>query len=354
MQTAPGLSVPKRHGQQALQLASAMGVIDRSLKFKTKQQALYIPLTRSLTAQELNSFIEIVENAEVLATEFGLKTLYPRSLLDTVAGQIPSDLHEYIPHSLDVIGRVALVKIPPELEEWKQVVGQAILTVNRHLDTVLAKVGNVEGERRLRRYELLAGKANTDTVHKEYGCVYRLDPQTVYFSPRLSEERRRIATQPCVREVIVDMFASIGAFALQIARENPRVTIYAVDINPAAYQFLQHNIAANHVAHAVYPRLGDIRHVAKAYVGAADRVIMDLPEAADNFVDVACLLLKPTGGVIHFYGFAAEPSAIETAQQRLQTCVHHAGRQVQAIQYNRKIRLIAPRRWQIVIDARIQ
>jgi tRNA (guanine37-N1)-methyltransferase len=354
MPRAPGFRVPTRHGQQALNLASTLQVLDRTLKIKTNQQTLSIPLTRALTPHELTSFTQVIVNTDVLVTEFSRKSPYPRSLLDTIVGQIPRDLHEYVPKSMDVIGRVALVKIPPELDAWTQVIGQAILAVNRHLDTVLAKIGNVEGERRLRRYEVLAGSDNTYTVHKEYGCIYHVDPRTVYFSPRLSEERQRIAALPRAEEVIVDMFASIGSFALQIATTTPRVTIYAIDINPAAYRFLQHNIAANHVAHMVYPRLGDVRDVAKAHAGTADRAIMDLPEAADDFVDVACLLLKPTGGVIHFYGFAAEPTAIETIQQRLQTRVHQAGRQVHAILYARKIRPIAPRRWQIVIDACVQ
>lgn len=353
MPTAPGLRVLPRQGQQAIRLASAMQVIDRSLQIKTQQQTLYIPLKRSPTPHELNAFTDVIDNAEVHVTEFVGKPTYPRSLLDAVTGKIPTHLQEHIPKSLDIIGHVALVKLPSELEAWKQVIGQAILAVHHHLDSVLAKVGNVEGERRLRRYEVLAGRGNTLTVHKEYGCVYHLDPQTVYFSPRLSEERRRVAIQTRPGEVIIDMFASIGAFALQIATVNPRVTVHAVDINPEAFHFLQQNIVANRVPHLVYPYHGDVREVMKPWVGTADRVIMDLPEHADDFLDVACQLLKPTGGILHFYGFASEPTAIGLTKQRLQTRVHHAGRAAHTILFERKIRPIAPRRWQIVIDARI-
>jgi tRNA (guanine37-N1)-methyltransferase len=176
----------------------------------------------------------------------------------------------------------------------------------------------------------------------------------VYFTPRLSEERHRIATLPQASELIVDMFASIGAFALQIAKINPRVMIYAIDINPAAYHFLQRNIAANHVGDTIHPRRGDVRYVTKDLAGTVDRVIMDLPEHAEDFIDTACLLLKPTGGIIHFYGFAADPNAVETVQQRLQTSVLNTGRHVHTILYSHKIRPIAPRRWQVVLDAHIQ
>ena len=354
MPTTPGLRVPTRYGQRVLQRAATLRVIDHALKIKTHDTMLLIPLTRSLTSQELNAITKELDHASVIVTEFRYKSSYPRSLLDAVANQIPANLHDYIPKSLDIIGRVALVKIPTPLEAWKTEIGHAILTVNRYVETVLAKVGNVEGEQRLRRYEVLVGSDNTATIHKEYGCVYHVDPKTAYFSPRLSEERRRIATLPTAGEVIVDMFASIGAFALQIAKTNPHVTVFAIDINPAAYHFLQRNIAANHVAHIIQPRCGDVRDVTTDLAGTVDRVIMDLPEHADTFVDVACMLLKPSGGIIHFYGFAAEPTAIETLQHRLQTSVRNTGRQVHTFSQSRKIRPIAPRRWHVVLDAHIQ
>lgn len=354
MPKALGLRVPKQHGQHVLQRTATMHVIDHALKFRTRGTKLIIPLRRPLTAQELSTITEGIDDAGVVTTEFHDKSSYPRSLLDAVAKRIPSDLHKYVPKSLDIIGQVALVYIPAPLHAWKNEIGHGIVAVNRHVETVLAKVGNVEGEQRLRRYEVLVGSNNTSTIHKEYGCVYHVDPQIAYFTPRLSEERHRIATLPQDGEVIVDMFASIGAFALQIAKTNPHVTIYAIDINPAAYHFLQRNIAANHVAHVIYPRQGDVRDVTKDLAGTVDRVIMDLPEHADDFIDVACRLLKPTGGVIHFYGFAAAPSAVETIQQRLRTAVLNAGRSVHTFLHSRKIRPIAPRRWQVALDASIQ
>jgi tRNA (guanine37-N1)-methyltransferase len=354
MPRAPGLRVPTQQGQHVLQRTARMCVIDPALKLRTHDTMLFIPLIRSLTSQELRVITGGIDNASVIVTEFPYKLSYPRSLLDAVAKQIPSELHKYVPKSLDIIGRVALVQIPAPLDAWKNEIGHAIKAVNRHVETVLEKVGNVEGVQRLRRYEVLVGSDNTSTIHKEYGCVYHVDPQTVYFTPRLSEERHRIATLPQNGEVIVDMFTSIGAFALQIAKINPRVVIYAIDINPAAYHLLQRNIAANRVTHVVHPRHGNVRDVTKDLEGTVDRVIMDLPEHAEDFIDAACLLLKPTGGIIHFYGFAADPNAVDTIQQRLQTSVLNTGRHVHTILYSHKIRPIAPRRWQVVLDAHIQ
>ena len=351
MLKAPGLRIPASSGQHVLCLIS--DVINRSLKIRSQGQTLLIPLKRSLTSQELNIITKDIEDVSEITDLFILKSSYPRSLLHAVKGKIPCSLYEHVPKSLDIIGQVAIVKIPPQLMEWKELIGEAILAVNRNLETVLAKVSNIEGTWRLRHYSVLAGSGETNTVHKEYGCIYHLDPQKVYFSPRLSEERRRIASLVRAGEVVVDMFASIGAFAIQIATVASHVAVHAVDINPEAYQFLQRNIAANHISKTVYPQLGDVRLIADQYKGIADRVIMDLPERAIDFVDAACHLLKAKGGIIHFYGFASEPFAIKTTEQRLQTAVNQAGRRVYVSLYRHKLRQIAPHRWQIVIDARI-
>ena len=50
--------------------------------------------------------------------------------------------------------------------------------------------------------------------------------------------------------------------------------------------------------------------------GTADRVIMNLPETAIDFVDAACNAIKPEGGVVHFYGFVRSPDTIENLKQR--------------------------------------
>ena len=107
-------------------------------------------------------------------------------------------------------------------------------------------------------------------------------------------------------------FAGVGPFSVLIAKKNPEVRVYAVDINPDAVELLKVNARVNRVENRVFPILGDARQItATKLKGSADRVIMNLPETAIEFVDAACQAIKPQGGIIHFYAFVRQPDSIE-------------------------------------------
>ena len=118
---------------------------------------------------------------------------------------------------MDIVGTVAIVEVSPYLDPWKRLVGQAVLQVNRNVKTVLAKAGVVEGEYRLRQLEVIAGTGDTAVIHREYGCKYYVDPRVVYFSPRLSEERQRIARQVQAGETINGRYQSKPLYTLAAA-----------------------------------------------------------------------------------------------------------------------------------------
>ena len=80
---------------------------------------------------------------------------------------------------------------------------------------------------------------------------------------------------------------------------------------------------------------------------------MNLPKSANQFIDVACQALKPGGGVIHYYGFEAEPYALEKAKEGLDTKVLKAGRLVKRVLSSRLVRSTAPHEWQITIEIQV-
>ncbi len=85
----------------------------------------------------------------------------------------------------------------------------------------------------------------------------------------------------------------------------------------------------------------------------ADRVIMNLPETANEFIDVACKAIKPSGGMIHFYGFVRLPDTLENLEQRFSDAVTKTGRKVDTFHYAKTVRATAPYEWQVVLDAEI-
>ncbi|MDQ1280777.1 MAG: Class SAM-dependent methyltransferase family protein [Thermoproteota archaeon] len=354
MPNVESLRVQKNFGQEALLLARKLGFINRSLMVTTKEDYVIIPLSRRLSEDEIRILECKLKIINFSYEDFKPKSDTPKTLTEALRGNLPSSLFINLPKSLDVIGNVAILEVPQQLDQYKHVLGKAVLQINKKIETVLAKASSIGGERRLREFEVIAGTGKTETLHREYGCVYRLDPVKVYFSPRLSTEHCRVAHQVMEDEIVVDMFAGVGPFAVQIGRSCKNVTIYAIDLNPDAIKYLMNNISLNNVEGKVIPVLGDAREIGeKNLCGIADRVIMNLPGKALEFIDVACRILKPKGGIIHYYCFEDEPATLERAAEELQKIVISSGRKAERILCSRFVRPIAPHEWQIVLDVAI-
>jgi tRNA (guanine37-N1)-methyltransferase len=348
------IKVKKNHGETTLILTNKLGLTNRELKIQQDTNHLYIPLIRQPEPAELAKLKSQLPDFELATKVFAQKNPQQKTLHQVLEDQLPPDLLASLPRALDVIGDIAVIDIPPELKTHKQVIGDALLKTHKNVRTVLAKVGAVTGTYRLREFEVIAGEHRTTTVHKEHGCQYHVDVATAYFSPRLSTEHNRIASLVEKGETVVDLFAGVGPFAVLIAKKHADAKVYAVDINPEAIEFLKLNIRLNRVDNRVIPIQGNARQtVEKKLFGVADRVIMNLPEKAIEFVDAACKALKPSGGTVNYYVFIRRPDRLEDAQQRFSEAVEKAGRKVDVYLSAKPVRETAPYEWQIVLDAKI-
>jgi tRNA (guanine37-N1)-methyltransferase len=266
---------------------------------------------------------------------------------------LPSSLLASLPHAFDIVGDIAVIEIPPELSAYENAIGEAVLKANKNLQTVLSKAGAISGIHRTREYRVLAGQPRTKTVHKEYGCQYHVDLAKAYFSPRLSSEHHRVASLVQEGETVIDFFAGVGPFAVQIAKTHRDIKVFAVDINPSAVELLEKNVRLNRVDGKVFPILGDAREIVRQrFHEVADRVIMNLPEKAMDFIDAACVAAKPTGSVVHFYCFVHMSEGLEDVSFRF---VKEAERREKKtdILFTKLVRATAPYEWQAVLDARI-
>ena len=99
-------------------------------------------------------------------------------------------------------------------------------------------------------------------------------------------------------EIVVDMFACVGQFALPIAiGESSRV--FAIEIDPIAYDFLLRNIELNKLESKVVAILGDCRDVHPLAV--ADRVIMGYLHDTSAYLPAALETLSRKGGTVHMH-----------------------------------------------------
>jgi len=352
---SPCLKVPKALGEKAIHLVRRLNLFDQELRIQQVEDYLYIPLISGPLPKDVKEFKKSLLKFEVSTYKFRERAKRPPSLVDMLEDKLPPHHLASLPRAIDFIGDIAIIEIPPELEGHKTTIGEAILNTHKRVNTVLAKTSAVEGVYRLRKFSVVAGVEKTGTIHREHGCVYHVDLAKAYFSPRLSHEHNRVAEQVREGEIVVDMFAGVGPFSILTAKKHEKVQIYAIDVNPDAVDLLKRNIAVNRVERKVVPVLGDVRQVVRErLIGVADRVIMNLPEKAIEYVDVACEAIKLGGGIMHYYEFTNAPDPLETARVRLTEAISQTNRNVKKILLARTVRATAPFTWQVVVDAEIQ
>lgn len=332
-----------------------MGIRNSDLRPQPKGDNVAVPILREMSREELTRLYSNFPGAETGVDHFRELLKRPRNLMEALEAELPPNLVASLPRSFDIVGDVAVVELPPELQSHERLVGEAIISVQPRIRTVLAKAGPVKGESRVREYHRMAGSGPAETLHREHGGVFKVDLSKAYFSPRLSGEHIAVASQVQEDETVVDMFAGVGPFSILIARRLNRVKVFSIDLNPEAIGYLSENIRMNRVQSKVIPILGDIRLIVRQQLkGEADHVIMNLPERAKDFIDVGCEALKTSGGRFHYYTFAQGLDCLEAARQELENGIRSSGRKLVAITRVKTVRPTAPREWQVVVDAEIR
>lgn len=276
--------VPKKKAEPVRQKLMSKGLLKKELQIRSDSHNVYLPITQRV------DLCYPVETMNFQETKEQIKDY--RLLVD-----LPDDLRRYLPSSYDVLGSIAIVKISDEVLTHASKIGKAIIAAQKAVSTVCIDVG-VTDEFRTRGVKVVAGEKDLETVHKEYGLVFKMDVSKVFFSPRLATERETVANQVCPDETVIDMFAGVGPFSIMIAKTRAPRIVYAIDSNPDAIRYLEENIELNKVK-TVKPVLGDARERI-GDLEAADRIIMNLPHSANDFLPDAIRALKP-GGTIHFY-----------------------------------------------------
>jgi len=259
-------------------------------------------------------------------------------------------------NSYDVIGDIAIIRMLCASVRIAQSVAEAIMGVNKNVKTVLAQESPVAGDFRLRRLTHVAGENKTSTIHKESSCVFSVDVAKCYFSPRLSNERMRIARMVKPSETVVNMFAGVGCFSIIIAKHANPAKVFSIDVNPAAIQFMQENIRLNRVYDKVTPLLGDSKELINSRLQhVADRVLLPLPEKALEYLPYAVSALKASGGWIHYYGFehaAKTESPAEKAKLKVADTLDTLGVDFD-VPFIRVVRSTGPNWFQLVADVHV-
>lgn len=230
----------------------------------------------------------------------------------SLSKHIPSRLTSKLPEKWEKVGEVITVALHPDFKNYKEVIGKKYAEV-LNCKTVLNDIGGISGELREPNVELIYGSKETETVHKENGIRYKLDPQKVMFSSGNMDERIRMTTISNNSETVVDLFAGIGYFTLPLAVHSQPKKIFSCEKNPTSYNYLRQNIALNNVADIVEPLKGDNREVAPKNI--ANRVIMGYIGDTYKFLPIAFECLKNHTGTIHYHDKFSENKVPDNPQK---------------------------------------
>jgi len=278
-----------------------------------------------------------------------------RDIRAELTGILPENKLSLVPRSYDILGvknkALAIVEIAEELRSFEQQIAAAIMKVHKNVDSVLAKESKRTGDFRIRALRLVTGNPDTEIIHRESGCFFKLDPRKAYFSPRESMERDRIVDKIREGEKILVMFSGVGSFPIRIAKKHEKVKVKAIEINPHAHNYCIENIHLNRVEDRVKAILGDVKEVSPTLNRDFDRIMMPLPKGAYIYIDLAISLIVE-GGIVHFYHWAREPDLFSEAQKIIADAAKGLEKKSEILE-RVKVSQYSPRVWKIRVDARI-
>ena len=311
------------------------GIMNMEYRIKAEKEYGYIPIN------------ENIEDYEIVDKDLEPMKKVPHNFSELLKDELTDDEIENLRTSFDTIGDIVILEIPEDLQDKKQLIGDAALKFTKR-KAIYMKKSAIKGTTRVRDLEFLSGTDDSVTIHKEHGARLKLDVREVYFSPRLATERKRVMESVKDGEKILDMFCGIGPYPIVIAK-NKDVDITAVDINESAIKYLNENIKLNKLKGNIQAYCGDVREVSDGFKTKFDRIIMNLPGLAYTFLDVSVNLIED-GGTINYYEFS---DSYEQGIKRLESACKQVGKEVEIIN-TRKVKSTSPGEWHVAIDGKIK
>ncbi len=338
----PCVRVSLEEGEQTRRELADADLIDDEYELTAEDGELYVPVTDPDAVPDTLAVVSM--------------TVPERETQTT-----PADVLGFDP-SYERLGKTVL--LDEDDDERAREIADAVLESDLPVDTVLNKQSKVKGETRIRDWDLLAGE-DTEVVHREYGCEFVLDLADVYFSPRLATERHRVAEQVgearsaseqasgqrprATDEHAVDMFAGVGPFVIPFAKRGAECV--GVDVNEDAIEYLRENARRNGVEDRVTAICADVREVAAEYEGWADRLVMNLPHSADEFLETA-VVLAGDDCVLHYYDIQHEDDPFGPGERAIRAAAEPEYEVT--VETRHTVRSYAPHELNVCLDVRLE
>ncbi len=266
-----------------------------------------------------------------------------------VEKKLPLKLRKFAPRAYDSFGNIALIEIPRELSKKKKLIGESLIKINPRFETICSIESNHEGKYRVQKVKVIAGKKQTIATYKESGCTFLIPLGKVFFSPRLSGERLRIAREIKENEVVGAWFSGIGPYPIVFSKNSKMKRAVAIELNPEGHKYALKNALLNKVSNVEFIK-GDVKKVYKKYSKTFDRIAMPLPHTGYQFLKEAFFCIRQ-GGIIHFYEIVEKNDFAKPEKQILDSA-RASKRKVKIIRRQR-VRVFSPTKEQVVFDIKV-
>jgi tRNA (guanine37-N1)-methyltransferase len=275
-----------------------------------------------------------------------------QSLKESVRKKLPKNLKEFAPKAFDSFGDIAVIEIPEELNKpkYKELIGKSLLGISPRFETICSIESDHEGEFRVQKVKVIAGKKNLVATYKESGCIFKIPLGKVFFSPRLGTERLRIAKEIKKDEVVGCWFSGVGPYPIVFCKNSDIGKAIAIELNPVAHKYALENAELNKCENKIEFVKGDVKKVYKKYKKNFDRIAMPLPHTGYQFLKEAFYCIKEKG-MIYFYEIV-EKGDYKLPEKQIRETAKKQGRKIR-IMRKKRVRQFSPTKEQVVFDIKV-
>ncbi len=331
------IKVPLEKAQEVKEFLIDANLFDKQYKVETDSTHIYIPINEEFSTEYelVNKDLKRYEKEDPFKEK--LKSFLTKEELEKVKT------------AFDIVGDIAILEIDAFLRSKETQIAQALLESHKTIKTVVRKHGPHHGTFRTQNVIVLAGEDKKETIHKENNVRLKLDIEKVYYSPRLSTERKRITQQIKPNESILVMFSGNAPYVCVFAKNTEAKEVYGIEINPDGHKYGLENLKLNKITNAQLFN-SDVREIIPTLDKKFDRIVMPLPKSYNEFLDTAFLCAKP-GTIIHLYAFSEEDKFDEVLANT-EALTNKLGWKLKLLNFI-KCGQLAPKTYRICIDFEI-
>ncbi|XP_049626356.1 tRNA (guanine(37)-N1)-methyltransferase [Suncus etruscus] len=316
--------------------------------------------------EELNILKQFNVNPQI--SEYNLELTYENFKSEEILKAVLPEGQE-VTSGFSRVGHIAHLNLRDHQLPFKHLIGQVVIDKNPGITSAVNKINNIDNTYRNFQMEVLSGEKNMITKVRENNYTYEFDFSKVYWNPRLSTEHGRITELLKPGDILLDVFAGVGPFAIPAAKKN--CTVLANDLNPESHKWLLHNCKLNKVGQRVQVfnldgedfLRGPVREELVRQLGPLSEesrcsvhIVMNLPAKALEFLGAFKALLDgqpcspeclPT---VHCYSFSKETDPAKDVRQRAENVL---GVSLETCSSVHLVRNVAPNKEMLCITFRV-